>query len=164
MKNSSKAFTLVELLIVVVIIGILAMAAMPQYQRMVWRARLAEVPVIVGTISQAEQLFYAEHGKYPQPFDAISCYAGHGVDPNDPVFSGLQKTLNIEIPSSCFFRYMVEPNGGWPSSVTVIHFMDPTPGKAYSWAWYYDYAARTWTKEGGGSGGPAENFFVPPSN
>lgn len=56
-----KAFTLVELLIVIIIIGILATLALPQYQRMVNRARWAECTQLAAAIKTAENLYYAEN-------------------------------------------------------------------------------------------------------
>ena len=57
MKNN-KGFTLIELLVVVLIIGILAAIALPQYFRAVERSRAAEANSVLGAINHAQAVYH----------------------------------------------------------------------------------------------------------
>ena len=63
-RTVSTGFTLIELLVVVLIIGILASVAMPQYDKAVKKARLTKVIPLVKTLANAEEVFYMSNGHY----------------------------------------------------------------------------------------------------
>lgn len=55
-------FTLIELLVVVLIIGILAAVAVPQYQKAVIKARAVEIISIINTGQKAMDIWILTHG------------------------------------------------------------------------------------------------------
>jgi prepilin-type N-terminal cleavage/methylation domain-containing protein len=57
-------FTLIEVMMVVVIIGILAATAIPSFQRQVIRARASEAPTVLGHIRIAQESYRSEFGQY----------------------------------------------------------------------------------------------------
>ena len=72
MKKSCRAFTLIELLVVVLIIGILAAVAVPQYRLAVEKSRLATLLSLVKPISNAQEIYYLEHGTYTADLGNLS--------------------------------------------------------------------------------------------
>lgn len=52
-QKNKKGFTLIEMLVVVLIIGILAAIALPQYKNAVRKSRVAEAQIILRAISDA---------------------------------------------------------------------------------------------------------------
>ena len=61
-KGRFGGFTLIELLVVVLIIGILAAIAWPQYKKAVFRAKAAQALVTFDAIIKAEELYSMANG------------------------------------------------------------------------------------------------------
>ncbi len=59
-----SAFTLIELIIVIIIVGILAGIALPRYFAQIENARQAEAYFTMRTIRTAEFAYYAKYGYY----------------------------------------------------------------------------------------------------
>ena len=99
MRTGTESFTLIELMIVVIIVGILAAVAAPMMRKAIIRSKWSEAIVAISQIRTAERVYYAEYGAYLEgkasdsaavnalglkitDFDGMyfsnNCYAFHG--------------------------------------------------------------------------------------
>ncbi len=66
-----RGFTLIELMVVVVIIGILASIAIPNFLKFTAKAKQAEARSNLSAIFTSEISYFDEHGRYGTTFTAI---------------------------------------------------------------------------------------------
>jgi type IV pilus assembly protein PilA len=71
--NNRRGFTLIELMIVVVIIGILAALAIPKFIKVTGKAKVSEAKTILKEIFTLEKAYFNEHDNYVEFANGAAC-------------------------------------------------------------------------------------------
>jgi len=69
--RKNRGFTLIELLVVVLIVGILAAIAIPQYFKAVEKSRMSESMSVITSIKAAQERYLAGTGAYASDFNNL---------------------------------------------------------------------------------------------
>ena len=123
--NNQKGFTLVEIMMVVIIIGILAVLAIPRYEKYTLESRLSEVAIAVGEIKTGMEKYYNSHG---------NTYAAVSGDYNN---TSLQLMLRIDLGGQKNFMFNITTlegkeglNSIYYTGYKVIAYLTETGKKA----------------------------------
>ncbi len=93
--HNKKGFTLIELMVVIVIVGILAAVAIPKFSMASHKAKASEFPTVLMAIFTAEGTYEQETGIYSATFSSIGL-----DDPSTPskyfayTITGIDNTSN----------------------------------------------------------------------
>ena len=112
-KYPHSGFTLLELLVVVLIIGILAGIALPQYKMAVDKTEFTKLRSLAKTLADAYQRFYMVNNRYPYDFESLDVSLPDGY---------IKKYIS-NISASCeiindFYCCMAPQKTGQDSTVT----------------------------------------------
>jgi len=102
--SKNLGFTLVELVIVIVIVGILSVVAVPVYQGYIKRAMATEAEGTLGAINTAQKVYYAEN----------SCFLATVGEVSD------NGTLDINLLSNKYFTsFQINTNASGFTATTA---------------------------------------------
>ena len=127
MFRNQKGFTLIELIMVIVLLGLLAVVAIPQYTGLQNQANVAAEQGVVGGVRSGIYTKYAAN-------------LANGVTPAYPALLGGTAATACSVAAPCFANVLSQPiTQSWscltagltyrgPSNVTNIYTYDPVAG------------------------------------
>lgn len=74
MKNSSKAFTLIELMAVIIILGVFSGLAIPSYRKVLAQTKQEKMKSTLRLIARYEELSFIENGYYAPGKSVVESY------------------------------------------------------------------------------------------
>ena len=124
--GSQRGFTLIELLIVVAIVGILASIAIPLFNSVQGRARVAKAQADVRSLSSAVSVYSAHYGTIPTALGEMTVSGTNNQGQTaGPVIAAIPTTPVGWTPSNAIYTYVT----GIGDTFTISATGDSTTAK-----------------------------------
>lgn len=101
-KNIQKAFTLVELMVVVAIISILISIALPSYQAVTQKGQRTEGQVFLLEIQSYLERYYFNNHVYPDSLSKLNVFHADQVDSENAYYQVMLESDQSCSTNSCF--------------------------------------------------------------
>ena len=133
---TTRGFTLIELLVVVLIIGILAAVAVPQYQIAVAKSKYMKLVSVMASLRAAEELYYLANGKYIDNTTVLDIDSLAGCS---SVGAGIIVCQDFQIDVNAGYAFE-NPMGSMINTLAGLHYVyfqnhsSTNPGERECWA------------------------------
>jgi type IV pilus assembly protein PilE len=100
--KEEAGFSLTEILVVLVIIGILVLLAMPKFSAVITRAKTTEAKTMLKHLHVLQQSYYYEHDQFSRELDGV------GFEQSELVTVGGEARYKIEIVRANMNEYLAK--------------------------------------------------------